>query len=42
MGNLKAAEADYKKALALNPSDPGLKQVLIQVINKQTEQESGL
>jgi tetratricopeptide (TPR) repeat protein len=42
MGNFKAAEADYKKALALNPNDPGLKQVLIQVINKQTEQESGL
>jgi tetratricopeptide (TPR) repeat protein len=42
MGNLKAAEADYKKALTLNPNDPGLKQVLIQVINKQTEQESGL
>lgn len=42
MGNLKSAETDYKKALALNPSDPGLKQALIQVINKQTEQESGL
>ena len=34
-----SSENDYKKALTLKPNDPKLKEALIRVISKQTEQE---
>jgi len=38
IANYKAAEEDYKKALFLKPNDPRLKEALIRVISKQTEE----
>ena len=38
MANYRAAEEDYKEALTLKPNDPRLKESLIRVISKQTEQ----
>ena len=39
MANYRSSEDDYKKALTLKPNDPKLKEALIRVISKQTEQE---
>jgi tetratricopeptide (TPR) repeat protein len=39
MADYKSAEDDYKKALSLKPNDPRLKEALIKVISKQTEQQ---
>jgi tetratricopeptide (TPR) repeat protein len=42
MEDYESAEEDYKKALTLKPNDPNLKESLIRVISRQTEQPSGL
>ena len=40
MSDYGAAEEDYKQALALKPNDPRLKEALIRVVSKQTEETS--
>lgn len=39
MANYIESESDYKKALSLKPNDPKLKEALIRVISKQTDQD---
>lgn len=38
--NFEAAEEDYKRALTLRPNDPRLKESLIRVIGRQSEESS--
>jgi len=40
LNKYKLAESDYKKALTLKPNDPRIKDSLIRVIGKETNQES--
>ena len=40
MEDYASAEDDYKQALALKPNDPRLKEALIRVVSKQTEEAS--
>jgi len=42
MANYRSAEEDYKQALTLKPNDPRLKESLIRVISRQTEQSTGV